>query len=57
MVSFFENLLISDTDEKIRNEAALILCHDYKEKAMDYFAFYYLNKPVEKKQLKIVLDK
>ena len=35
MISFFENLLISDTDEKIRNEAALILCYDYKEKAMN----------------------
>ena len=35
MISFFENLLISDIDEKIRNEAALILCYDYKEKAMN----------------------
>lgn len=30
---------------------------DYKEKAMDYFAFYYLNKPIQKEQLSIVLDK
>ncbi|PHQ55500.1 MAG: hypothetical protein COC16_05125 [Lutibacter sp.] len=30
---------------------------DYKEKAMDYFAFYYLNKPILKEQLTIVLDK
>jgi hypothetical protein len=35
MISFFENLLISDTDEKIRNEAALILCRDYREKALN----------------------
>jgi len=35
MVSLFENLLISDTDEKIRNEAALILCYGYKEKALN----------------------
>ncbi|NOR28646.1 MAG: response regulator [Lutibacter sp.] len=30
---------------------------DYKEKAMDYFAFYYLNKPIIKEQLTTVLDK
>jgi len=30
---------------------------DYKEKAMDYFAFYYLNKPIQKEQLSIVLEK
>jgi len=30
---------------------------DYKEKAMDYFAFYYLNKPIIKEQLKTVVDK
>ncbi|WP_456378788.1 LytR/AlgR family response regulator transcription factor [Lutibacter sp.] len=30
---------------------------DYKEKAMDYFAFYYLNKPILKEQLITVLDK
>ncbi len=30
---------------------------DYKEKAMDYFAFYYLNKPLELEQLKRVLDR
>ena len=30
---------------------------DYKEKAMDYFAFYYLNKPVQEDQLIAVLDK
>ena len=30
---------------------------DFKEKAMDYFAFYYLNKPIQKEQLKNVLDK
>lgn len=30
---------------------------DYKEKAMDYFAFYYLNKPVQKDQLSTVLNK
>jgi len=35
MISFFENLFISDTDEKIRNEAALILCYQYKEKALN----------------------
>jgi len=35
MINFFENLFISDTDEKIRNEAALILCYDYKEKALN----------------------
>ncbi|WP_298518840.1 LytTR family DNA-binding domain-containing protein [uncultured Kordia sp.] len=29
---------------------------DYKEKAMDYFAFYYLNKPIQEEQLKKVLD-
>lgn len=29
---------------------------DYKEKAMDYFAFYYLNKPIQKEQLIKVLD-
>jgi two-component system LytT family response regulator len=29
---------------------------DYKEKAMDYFAFYYLNKPVQETELKRVLD-
>lgn len=29
---------------------------DYKEKAMDYFAFYYLNKPVQEKEIKKVLD-
>jgi two-component system LytT family response regulator len=29
---------------------------DYKEKAMDYFAFYYLNKPVQESELKRVLD-
>jgi two-component system LytT family response regulator len=30
---------------------------DYKEKAMDYFAFYYLNKPISKEQLNVVLTK
>lgn len=30
---------------------------DYKEKAMDYFAFYYLNKPITKEQLTTVIDK
>jgi len=30
---------------------------DYKEKAMDYFAFYYLNKPIQEGQLFGVLDK
>lgn len=30
---------------------------DYKEKAMDYFAFYYLNKPIQADQLIGVLDK
>lgn len=30
---------------------------DYKEKAMDYFAFYYLNKPISKEQLITVIDK
>jgi two-component system LytT family response regulator len=30
---------------------------DYKEKAMDYFAFYYLNKPIQEVQLFSVLDK
>lgn len=30
---------------------------DYKEKAMDYFAFYYLNKPIQEIQLFGVLDK
>ncbi|AXG67969.1 transcriptional regulatory protein YehT [Kordia sp. SMS9] len=29
---------------------------DYKEKAMDYFAFYYLNKPIQTDELKRVLD-
>lgn len=29
---------------------------DYKEKAMDYFAFYYLNKPIQETELKKVLD-
>lgn len=29
---------------------------DYKERAMDYFAFYYLNKPVQEHELKKVLD-
>lgn len=29
---------------------------DYKEKAMDYFAFYYLNKPILEAELKKVLD-
>lgn len=29
---------------------------DYKEKAMDYFAFYYLNKPIHEVQLTKVLD-
>lgn len=30
---------------------------DYKEKAMDYFAFYYLNKPIQPSQLEMVLSK
>jgi two-component system LytT family response regulator len=30
---------------------------DYKEKAMDYFAFYYLNKPIQSAQLIGVVDK
>lgn len=30
---------------------------DYKEKAMDYFAFYYLNKPIQQEQLSTVLNK
>lgn len=30
---------------------------DYKEKAMDYFAFYYLNKPIREEQLITVVDK
>lgn len=30
---------------------------DYKEKAMDYFAFYYLNKPIQEEQLIGVVDK
>lgn len=29
---------------------------DYKERAMDYFAFYYLNKPVQEHEIKKVLD-
>lgn len=29
---------------------------DYKERAMDYFAFYYLNKPLQKEEIKKVLD-
>jgi two-component system LytT family response regulator len=29
---------------------------DYKERAMDYFAFYYLNKPVQEDEIKKVLD-
>ena len=33
--SFFENLLISDSDEKIRNEAALILWYNFKDKALN----------------------
>jgi len=28
---------------------------DYKERAMDYFAFYYLNKPVQESEMKKVL--
>ena len=35
MMNFFENLLLSDTDELIRNEAALILCHEYKQEALE----------------------
>ena len=35
LMNFFENLLISDTDEQVRNEAALILCKGYKEKALN----------------------
>ncbi|MHB1146654.1 MAG: LytR/AlgR family response regulator transcription factor [Lutibacter sp.] len=30
---------------------------DYKEKAMDYFAFYYINKPIQEDQLITVVDK
>ncbi|MDP2088946.1 MAG: LytTR family DNA-binding domain-containing protein [Flavobacteriaceae bacterium] len=30
---------------------------DYKEKAMDYFAFYYLNKPIQENQFKEVIDR
>jgi len=30
---------------------------DYKEKAMDYFAFYYLNKPIQEEQLIGVVNK
>ncbi len=30
---------------------------DFKEKAMDYFAFYYLNKPILKEQLITVINK
>lgn len=29
---------------------------DYKERAMDYFAFYYLTKPIQEKEIKRVLD-
>ncbi|QHI36666.1 Transcriptional regulatory protein YehT [Kordia antarctica] len=29
---------------------------DYKERAMDYFAFYYLNKPIQEDEIKKVLD-
>ena len=29
---------------------------DYKERAMDYFAFYYLTKPLQEKEIKRVLD-
>lgn len=29
---------------------------DFKEKAMDYFAFYYLNKPIQEEQLLLVLN-
>ncbi|NQV77081.1 MAG: response regulator, partial [Lutibacter sp.] len=29
----------------------------FKEKAMDYFAFYYLNKPIIEEQLTTVIDK
>lgn len=29
---------------------------DYKEKAMDYFAFYYLNKPIQEAQLTTVIN-
>jgi len=35
LLDFIENLLISDTDEKIRNEAALILCREFKDKALN----------------------
>jgi Leucine-rich repeat (LRR) protein len=35
LLNFFENLLISDTDEMVRNEAALILCKEYSDKALN----------------------
>lgn len=35
LLSFFENLLISDTNEIIRNEAALILSQVYKDNALN----------------------
>lgn len=35
LMNFFENLLIADTDEVVRTEAALILCKGYKEKALN----------------------
>lgn len=30
---------------------------DYREKAMDYFAFYYLKKPIDETQFKVVVNK
>ena len=29
---------------------------NYKEKALDYFAFYYLNKPIDEEKFKLVID-
>ena len=44
LISFFENLLISDSDEIIRNEAALILCHVYKDKALNPMSWALLHE-------------
>ncbi|MHA2288554.1 MAG: hypothetical protein ACXABG_07190, partial [Promethearchaeota archaeon] len=35
LMNLFENLLVSDSDEMVRNEAALILCKGYNEKALN----------------------
>jgi Leucine-rich repeat (LRR) protein len=60
---FFENLLISDSNDKIRNEAAIFLSHNYTYKALEplRWAIHHETSPVTLltifKSLMLILEK